>query len=84
MPVPAGRFPQVSGIKIVLRPKLPIRKRVLSLEVAGKPVKAVKIYRVAILDFLARGGDDYTTFRAAKRVTPDADAPLLANEVRNI
>ncbi|MBX3512792.1 MAG: bifunctional metallophosphatase/5'-nucleotidase [Xanthobacteraceae bacterium] len=81
VPVPAGRFPQVSGIKVVFDPKLPIRKRVLSLEVAGKPVEADKIYRIAILDFLARGGDDYTTFRAAKRVTPDADAPLLANEV---
>ncbi|MBX3521528.1 MAG: bifunctional metallophosphatase/5'-nucleotidase [Xanthobacteraceae bacterium] len=81
VPVPAGRFPQVSGIKIVFDPKLPIRKRVLSLEVAGKPVEPEKIYRIAILDFLARGGDDYTTFRAAKRVTPDADAPLLANEV---
>lgn len=81
VPVPAGRFPQVSGMKIVFDPKLPIRKRVLSLEVAGRPVQPEKIYRIAILDFLARGGDDYTTFRAAKRVTPDVDAPLLANEV---
>jgi 5'-nucleotidase/UDP-sugar diphosphatase len=81
VPVPAGRFPQVSGMKIVFDPKLPIRKRVLSLEVAGKPVEPNRVYRVAILDFLARGGDDYITFRQAKRVTPDADAPLLANEV---
>ncbi len=83
VPVPAGRFPQVSGMKIVFDPKRPMRDRVLSLEVAGRPVEAGKIYRVAILDFLARGGDDYATFRAAKRVTPDADAPLLANEVTN-
>jgi 2',3'-cyclic-nucleotide 2'-phosphodiesterase (5'-nucleotidase family) len=83
VPVPAGRFPQVSGIKVVFDPKLPIRKRVISLEVAGKPVEPNRIYRVAILDFLARGGDDYATFRSAKRVTPDADAPLLANEVTN-
>jgi 5'-nucleotidase/UDP-sugar diphosphatase len=81
VPVPAGRFPQVSGMKVVFDPKLPIRKRVLSLDVAGKPVELNKVYRVAILDFLARGGDDYATFRLAKRVTPDADAPLLANEV---
>jgi 5'-nucleotidase/UDP-sugar diphosphatase len=80
-PVPAGRFPQVSGIKIVFDPKQPMRKRVISLEVAGRPLDPKRIYRVAILDFLARGGDDYTTFRTAKRVTPDADAPLLANEV---
>ena len=40
-----------------------------------------KTYRVAVLDFLARGGDDYTMFRDAKRITPDNDAPLLVNEV---
>lgn len=83
VPVPAGRFPQISGMKVVFDPKLPIRKRVLSLEVAGKPMQPDRIYRVAILDFLARGGDDYITLRHAKRVTPDADAPLLANEVIN-
>jgi 5'-nucleotidase/UDP-sugar diphosphatase len=58
-----------------------MKKRVLSLEVAGKPAEPARVYRVAILDYLARGGDDYATFRTAKRVTPDADAPLLANEV---
>ena len=83
VPVPAGRFPQVSGMKVVFDPKQPMRKRVISLEVAGKPVEPSRVYRVAILDFLARGGDDYATFRQAKRVTPDADAPLLANEVTN-
>ncbi len=61
-------------MKIVFDPKQPMRKRIVSLEVAGKPVEVNKIYRVAILDFLARGGDDYATFRTAKRVTPDADA----------
>ncbi len=81
VPVPAGRFPQVSGIKLVFDPKRPMRSRVISMEVAGKPVEPARIYRIAILDFLARGGDDYITFREAKRVTPDADAPLLANEV---
>ncbi len=57
--------------------------RVLSMEVAGKPLEPEKVYRVAILDFLARGGDDYSMFRDAKRITPDTDAPLLANEVMN-
>ena len=30
---------------------------------------------------MARGGDDYTTFRDAKPVLPIADSPLLAYEV---
>ena len=36
---------------------------------------------MAVLDFLARGGDDYTMFRDAKRITPDNDAPLMVNEM---
>jgi 5'-nucleotidase/UDP-sugar diphosphatase len=73
----------VSGIKLVFDPKAPMGNRVRSMEVAGKPLEPAKVYRVAILDFLARGGDDYSMFREAKRITPDADAPLLANEVMN-
>ena len=83
VPVAAGRFPQVSGIKLIFDPKAPIGSRVLSMQVAGKPLEPEKIYRVAILDFLARGGDDYSMFKEAKRITPDADAPLLSNEVMN-
>jgi 5'-nucleotidase/UDP-sugar diphosphatase len=83
VPVAAGRFPQVSGIKLTFDPKAPMGSRVLSMEVAGKPLEPEKIYRVAVLDYLARGGDDYAMFKDAKRVTPDADAPLLANEVMN-
>jgi hypothetical protein len=31
--------------------------------------------------FITRGGDGCDTFRDAKRITPDNDAPLMANEV---
>ena len=51
------------------------------MQVAGAPLNEDKVYRVAVLDFLARGGDDYTMFRDAKRITPDNDAPLMVNEV---
>ena len=51
------------------------------MKVAGAPLDENKTYRTALLEFLARGGDDYTMFRNAKRVTPDNDAPLMVNEV---
>src|SRR2546421_6732276 len=51
------------------------------LKVGGAALDEARIYRVAINDFLARGGDGYTTFRDARRIIPDADAPLLANVV---
>ena len=51
------------------------------MRVGGTPLDERKIYRVAVLDYLARGGDDYTMFASAKRITPDNDAPLMVNEV---
>ena len=47
----------------------------------GAPLDESKTYKVAINDFLARGGDNYVQFRDAKRITPDNDAPLQANQV---
>ena len=51
------------------------------MQVAGAPLEDSRIYRVAILDYLARGSDDYTMFTNARRITPENDAPLLVNEV---
>jgi 2',3'-cyclic-nucleotide 2'-phosphodiesterase (5'-nucleotidase family) len=51
------------------------------MQVAGAPLDEKRNYRVTVLDFLARGGDDYTMFRDALRITPDNDAPMLVNEV---
>jgi 2',3'-cyclic-nucleotide 2'-phosphodiesterase (5'-nucleotidase family) len=81
LPLPAGRFPQVSGIRFSFDVSRPVGARVVTMEVAGAPLDEARRYRVAVVDFLARGGDDYTMFRDAVRITPDNDAPLLANEI---
>ncbi len=81
LPSAAGRFPQVSGIALEFDGAREAGSRIVSMQVAGAPLAEDKSYRVAILDFLARGGDDYAMFHDAKRVTPDNDAPLLVNEV---
>lgn len=81
LPEAEGRFPQVSGIDATYDVTRPPGSRVVTMRVAGAPLDEDRHYRVAVLDFLARGGDDYTVFRDARRITPDQDAPLLANEV---
>ena len=48
---------------------------------AAPPLDEERIYKVATIDFVARGGDGYVTLRDAKRILPDEDSPLLANEV---
>jgi 2',3'-cyclic-nucleotide 2'-phosphodiesterase (5'-nucleotidase family) len=81
LPNPSGRFPQVSGLTIEADPARPPGQRVRSIKVGDAPLDPGKVYSVATNDFMARGGDNYTTFRDAKPVLPIADSPLLAYEV---
>lgn len=81
MPQANGRFPQVSGLSFTADLSRPAGSRVLAIRVGGAPLDERKIYTLATNDFLARGGDDYRMLRNAPRVMPDADAPLMANEV---
>ncbi len=75
LPQASGRFPQVSGIKAAFELRARPGNRVTTMQVAGAPLDEASTYRVAVLDYLARGGDDYMMFRDATRITPDNDAP---------
>ena len=81
LPQAAGRFPQVSGITAEFALDRDPGNRVTAMRVGGAQLDEAKTYRVATLDFLARGGDDYTMFSNAHRITPDNDAPLMVSEV---
>jgi len=81
LPRPGGRFPQVSGIRVTFDAAREPGRRIVAMQVAGAPLDEGRSYRVAVVDFLARGGDDYAMLREARRVMPDNDAPLLVNEV---
>ena len=81
LPGAAGRFPQVSGMTIEFDPQQPAGSRVLAIAVGGAPLDPNKIYRVAVNDFMARGGDGYVTFAAVDPLVPLEDTPLLSNEV---
>jgi 2',3'-cyclic-nucleotide 2'-phosphodiesterase (5'-nucleotidase family) len=54
---------------------------VVSIKVGNLPLDATRTYSVATSDFMARGGDDYISFRDARPVLPAADAPTIAYEV---
>jgi 5'-nucleotidase/UDP-sugar diphosphatase len=81
LPANAGRFPQVSGMKVEFDPRLPPGQRVLSIIVNGEPLDANRTYRIAVNDFMARGGDGYSPFAAIEPVVPLEDTPLLSDEV---
>jgi 2',3'-cyclic-nucleotide 2'-phosphodiesterase (5'-nucleotidase family) len=81
LPEAHGKFPQISGMAITVDLQRPPGSRIVDMTVGGAPLDPEKLYKVAIQDFLARGGDGYVEFRDAKRLMPDDDAPLVTNEV---
>jgi 2',3'-cyclic-nucleotide 2'-phosphodiesterase (5'-nucleotidase family) len=73
----AGRFPQVAGLTFTLDPGKPAGKRVSKVTIGGKPIDPKKIYRLAINDYMARGGDGYDMLGKAKRLDlPGTSRPL--------
>lgn len=81
LPRAAGRFPQVSGLRIVVDPSRPVGRRILSVEANGAPLDDAKIYRLATNDFMARGGDGYEAFNNVTEVIAPHDGPLMINEL---
>jgi 2',3'-cyclic-nucleotide 2'-phosphodiesterase (5'-nucleotidase family) len=81
LPQSGGRFPQVSGVRLTADISRPPGDRITLITIGGAPLDPARRYRVATNDFLARGGDGYTTFAQATPLLPVADSPLLANDV---
>jgi 2',3'-cyclic-nucleotide 2'-phosphodiesterase (5'-nucleotidase family) len=77
----AGRFPQVSGLKIEADPKAPKGKRVLSVMVDGKALDPAATYKVATNDYMLGGGDGYTAFTGGKVLIDANNGKLMANDV---
>jgi 5'-nucleotidase/UDP-sugar diphosphatase len=77
----AGRFPQISGAKVVADLAKPAGSRVASVEIGAAPLDPAKTYRIATNDFMARGGDDYVILRKGKPIVAARDGKLLATVV---
>ncbi|HEY4252445.1 MAG TPA: 5'-nucleotidase C-terminal domain-containing protein, partial [Roseomonas sp.] len=77
----AGRFPQVSGIALTYDPDAPAGSRLRDVAVGGAPLDPGRRYRLATVDFLARGGDGYAGLHGARVLVDAAAGPLLVNLV---
>jgi 2',3'-cyclic-nucleotide 2'-phosphodiesterase (5'-nucleotidase family) len=76
-----GRFLQVSGLRLEVDAQRPPGSRIAVAEVGGVPLRDDRIYRVATVDFLAAGGDDYVALKSGRTLTGDADGVLMAAAV---
>ncbi len=65
-PEPAGRYPQLAGLEFSFSPDREPGNRVTRVTVAGKALDPEKMYRVAMNDFNASGGDGYAMFEKCR------------------
>ena len=79
LPAADGRFPQVSGLTMVVDQKAPAGDRVRDVRVNGQPLDPNTTYTVAIPDFVLKQGDGYAMFAGQPvRVGPEA-GNLISN-----
>jgi 2',3'-cyclic-nucleotide 2'-phosphodiesterase (5'-nucleotidase family) len=71
----AGRFLQVSGLRLTYDPALPPGRRVVALSVAGRPLDPEATYTLATNEYLAAGGDGFDMLAGA-------DSPVYRYAVR--
>ena len=77
----AGRFPQVSGLTFTYDASAEPGKRVSEVLVAGKPLEAATLYKVAVNNFMLEGGDGYDALGGGKVINDTGAGGLVANAV---
>ena len=77
----AGRFPQVSGLRLMYNPGKPAGSRVLDVQIGGKALDRTATYRVASNDFLLKGGDGYSSLSQGKVLIDASGGTLMATTV---
>jgi 5'-nucleotidase/UDP-sugar diphosphatase len=77
----AGRFPQVSGLRLVYNPDRPAGSRVVAVQVGGQPLDPGARYRVATSDYMFKGGDGYSSLRQGKALIDMSGGTLMATTV---
>ncbi len=64
----SGKFLQVSGLRFYIDSTAPAGGRVTDVFVHGEPIDPEAIYTLATNDYLAAGGDGYTTLEQAEQI----------------
>lgn len=76
-----GRFPQVSGMKVVYDSRRKVSERVISVTVHGKKLVENKFYKLVTTDYLAIGGDGYTMFKNIRQLRYENQISRLVSDI---
>ncbi|MBW3624227.1 MAG: nucleoside hydrolase [Armatimonadetes bacterium] len=79
-----GRFPQVSGVAFRVDPSAPAGNRVRDVRVNGQPLDPNRTYKVALTDYMLKGGDGYTMFEGGKVQVGPEQGDLIITSVENL
>lgn len=79
-----GRFPQVSGIKLIFDGRKPIGSRVTAILINGVPLNPNKIYTLATTPYLLNGGDGYDALKNASVLLSPEEWPLETDLVEAV
>jgi 5'-nucleotidase len=76
LPVLAGRFPQVAGLRFTFDPAAPPGQRLRDVRMADGPLDPDRAYRVVTNNFMRAGSDGYSVLREAALEAYDDGPPL--------
>ena len=76
----SGRFGrmQVSGLRVIFSSEKPKGNRIMNIIVDGGEIDEEKTYKVVTNNFLAKGGDNYETFKEGENIE---DTGILLRDV---
>jgi len=77
LPIGAGQFPQLSGVRMKVDARAPPPNRVSDVRVNGAPLDLQKTYTVALPDYVMNGGDGYSMFPGQKVLVDAASGDLV-------
>ncbi|MFQ5351381.1 MAG: nucleoside hydrolase, partial [Thermoanaerobaculia bacterium] len=78
----AGRFPQLSGIRVEVDPQQPAGRRLASATVGDQPLDPEQLYSVAVNDYMLEGGDGYSMFEDARVLIGPEEGSLLLSSLK--
>jgi len=77
----AGRFAQVSGMKMSYDPAAAKGSRIHTVTIGGKPLNPDALYKVATSDYLGNGGDGYKALTRGEILINASGARLITTMV---
>ena len=81
LPRATGHFLQTAGLEVAVDPSQPPGRRIGAVTIGGRPLDPAAHYRVATVDYLARGRDGYPMLAASRVLLGPEDGPGLIETV---